>query len=515
MLQDVIDVTEERKTCLNKLTKNFIVAILCKVLVMVTGFAVQREILLAFGSDMNGFTSTITQILAYMSLLEAGLGSASIQALYRPLDRNDWQGVNGILSATRAQYVKTGLMFLGGLACVALCVPLVMSGEIDMVTMGVLTMLIGMNNVISYIFTGKYVVLLQADNRLYIVNYADMFVNVASCVLRVVAIKLTKNIIEVQCLHLATVGLRLFILRLYVRQHYKEVSFHGKRDNGKISKRWNVLIHHISGMIVNHTDMIILSVACPLKVVSVYAVYNYVFSNLVSITTVGFFNASQATFGKMYFREDKRFGALYHLYTTGFVAILSLLMTTALVMVLPFVKLYTSGVTDAEYYDLYVAVLFFINSYMNLIRIPALVLINATGKFKETQNGGLIEAGINIVVSLLLLKPLGIYGLLLGTTISYCYRTLDVIIYAYKQILHQKSRMYFLRMMLNLAFCAGIGYLLMPYATDYATTWGNWFVCALVVVGICGVFFALVNLLLGGKSTYHQLKLFLGKESIK
>lgn len=70
------------------------------------------------------------------------------------------------------------------------------------------------------------------------------------------------------------------------------------------------------------------------------------------------------------------------------------------------------------YVDVKLAVLFMLIGFANNIRIPCLTMINAAGHFKETQWRAILEAVINITVSLLLIKPLGMYGLLIGRKVK-------------------------------------------------------------------------------------------------
>ena len=42
--------------------------------------------------------------ISYLVLLEAGLGAASTQALYKPLSENDWDKAGSIMSATAKSY---------------------------------------------------------------------------------------------------------------------------------------------------------------------------------------------------------------------------------------------------------------------------------------------------------------------------------------------------------------------------------------------------------------------------
>lgn len=50
---------------------NIITSLLLQVVVLICGFIVPKLIITNFGSDVNGLISSITQFLAYISLLES------------------------------------------------------------------------------------------------------------------------------------------------------------------------------------------------------------------------------------------------------------------------------------------------------------------------------------------------------------------------------------------------------------------------------------------------------------
>ena len=113
------------------LSKNMSLSLIARVITLVTGLIIQREILLAFGSVLNGLTSSISQVMSYLILLEAGLGTASIQALYAPLANDDWDKVSGILSATRIQYKRIAGVFIIILLAVSALLPFLIIDEVD------------------------------------------------------------------------------------------------------------------------------------------------------------------------------------------------------------------------------------------------------------------------------------------------------------------------------------------------------------------------------------------------
>lgn len=484
---------------MKNISKNFILSILCKIVYMITGFVIQRAILVQFGSDVNGLTSTVTQILSYVSLLEAGLGTASIQALYLPLSKNNWNDINGILSATNKQYVKTGGMFLGVLVSVSFIVPVIVNGDISQITMGVLTLLIGMSNVLSYTFMGKYTALLTADKRLYVINCADMIATITSCVFRLFAINIIGDIILVQAIHLCSIVLKIVIINLYVRKRYKSINFKATPDYKAVSKRWSVLIHHIASMVVNHTSVIILSVAENLKMVSLYSVYNYVFNNIYMLMTAGFSQAPLAMFGRWYNQDMKVFTRNFRLFEIFFSIVINTVLFTALIMIMPFVANYTDGVSDVEYVDWKLAVLFFITSYLNIIRMPSVMAINVSGMFKETQRGAVIEAIINLSVALILLKPLGIYGLLIASIVSYLYRTPDVIYFTYSKIINKSVVMPMLQALVNVFIGVILSVNLIPMVQNAHNSWLEWVMWAFLTAIFAGIIFIFANVIMNIK----------------
>ena len=80
---------------------------------MALGIILPRLILLSFGSEVNGLLSTATQIFVYIGLLEAGIGNASLNALYKPISNSDRNQISDIVSATQKYYRKiTNYYFL-------------------------------------------------------------------------------------------------------------------------------------------------------------------------------------------------------------------------------------------------------------------------------------------------------------------------------------------------------------------------------------------------------------------
>ncbi len=482
---------------MKSISKNMFVTILTRIVTLITGLIVQQRILVAYGSSLNGLTSSISQVMSYLVLLEAGLGTASIQALYNPLSRNDWNTVSGIVTATGREYKKISIAFFTLLIFASLLLPLAVNGQVDLVIAGLLTLITGGSYVVSYILGGKYKALLTADRRLYILNLCEIISIVISCVLRVLALLAGYNIVIVQTINLACVFIKNAGYVIYVKRKYKEINYSHEPDFSSIKKRWNVLVHSLAGIVVNHTDIMILTIFADLKIVSVYGVYNLVFSQLSATVQSTFMTAPQANFGQLYNKDRMKFEKAYGIYETGLTLVLFVITTIALIMILPFVSLYTKDVNDIKYIDSYLPILFAVILLMNQIRIPAIMTINVIGDYKETQFGAVIEAIINIVVSafLFFFTPLGLYGLLIGTVCSYIYRTTDVITYIYKHVLERSIFKFIKSAVTNVIVMISLYFLFVVLLPVTTFSFVEWIFKAVLVSVICIIVYFAINYL--------------------
>ena len=93
-----------------------------------------------------------------------------------------------------------------------------------------------------------------------------------------------------------------------------------------------------------------------------------------------------------------------------FFAVFALLSTT-LALILPFISIYTAGVTDANYYDPVIALLMVLVAVVEMIHIPSGHLLNMAGKFKISKNFQLIACATLVVTMLVGGNLFGVYGI--------------------------------------------------------------------------------------------------------
>lgn len=420
-----------------------------QLLIMVIGILLPRYFLLTYGPEIHGLTTSITQIFTYFALFEAGVGAASLQALYAPVAKNDYASASGIIAATSKYYKKTSLVYFAGVILFSVIYPFVTASSISNLTVSLLILIQGLAGVLSYLLYAKYKVLLEAEGKDYIVLSAQAFVGVFTNLFKIILMILGFDIILVQATFLFFSILQFIFILIYIRKKYKWIDHKATPNHQAIAQKSSVLVHQISSLVFNNTDILILTIFCGFTVTSIYLMYSLVFGLFNSLVITAATSVSFAL-GQSYNSDKHRFNSIFNCYETYFNVLVYSMYGVAFIFVLPFMRLYTAGV-EIDYIDQVLPVLFLSLSLLSASRIPTNIVINCAGHFRQTQIRSLVESGINIIVSIAAVKAFGIYGVLVGTIAALLYRSNDIILYTSRHLLHRSPWPSYRRTLLNLA----------------------------------------------------------------
>ncbi len=90
----------------NNIKKNVLFAMLLQMITIIFAFIVPKLLINYYGAQIHGLTNTISSLISYLTLVESGIGAASVQSLYSPLQRQDYKSVNADLNAVTIFYRK-------------------------------------------------------------------------------------------------------------------------------------------------------------------------------------------------------------------------------------------------------------------------------------------------------------------------------------------------------------------------------------------------------------------------
>lgn len=484
-----------------KVLLNSIASLLVQLVSAVCGFIVPKLIISAYGSEVNALTSSISQFLSYITLAEASVGGVARAAFYKPIADNNHVAMSAIFNASEQFFRKIAYLFVAYTVALTVFYPLLVNNSFDWSFTASLIVIIALSTFMQYFFGMTNSVLLQSDQRQYISSVLQVITIILNAVMVVAFIKLKMSI---QMLKLATsliYILKPVFMAVYVNKKYS-INKKEKPDNRIIEQRWDGFGHHIANFVNSNTDVAILtfvsgiSSAVAFTEVSVYSVYNSIVYAFLSLTR-NLSSGVEAAFGDMLAKNEiKNLNRKMNLYEYAMFTMVTYLFLLTGLLLIPFMKVYMHGVTDADYIRPVFGIILVIANAMSAIRIPYQIVVYAAGHYKQTKKGAYAEAIINIVLSLALVPFFALEGVAIGTLAAMTFRTVQYVAYLSKNIINRSIKPFLKRMAISTFII-----LLSVAATQLlpsfdAVTYLQWVIYAIEVALVVTTVTVAVNLLL-------------------
>lgn len=413
---------------------NTISSLLFQVCTIICGFILPRMILKSFGSDVNGMINSVSQFLGIISFLEFGVGSVIQSSLYKPLADKDDETVSKIVVSGQKFFSRVAKILFCYVCILMVSYPVFAKQELGFVYTSTMIAVLSVSSFAQYYFGIVNSILLTADQKGYISYITQIITLILNTALCIGLIKYGASIHIIKLITSLIYVIRPLCLSFYVKKHY-QLDKKIKYDEEPIKQKWNGVAQHISAVVLDGTDNIVLTMFAGLKAVSIYSVYNMVVAGVKQIL-LSMTNGVQSLIGELWVRKE--YEELHHFFGwvewsvhTGTTVIFGV---TAL-LIIPFVQVYTYGISDAVYIQPLFALLIVTANAGHCLRLPYNIMILAGGHYKQTQRSYIIAAFLNIFISVISVKKWGLVGVTIGTLVAMLYQTIWMAIYDSKNLI--------------------------------------------------------------------------------
>ncbi len=460
---------------------NIITSLIAQIVSIVCGLIAPRLILATYGSTYNGVINSATQFLSIITILNLGIAGATRVAFYKTLAAEDTVGTSRIMKATKNYMRKVAFCLLAYSIVLCIFYPLISHNSLSKLDNMQLIAIVSISSFADYFFGISNQTLLTADQSSYIMNLVTIFKTIINTILIALLIKLNTSIYVVKLGSAVVYFIAPVVLEIYVKKKYKLIR-DCTPDDTAIKNRGAVAFHSVANIIHNNTDLIVLTIFTDAKLISVYTIYYLIVGKIKSLMTV-FTAGLEGAFGNMWAKkESEAIDRNFKMFEYGIFAFTTVMFSCVALLIIPFIELYTKKVTDINYMRLDFAILVTITEATYCLRQPYLTLVQAAGFYKETKNGALVEALLNIGVSLILVKPLGINGVMIGTLVANVFRTTQYSVFISKHILNRSITKVIVRLLwliVSSAIIISCSLLLYSFFS-FHTGWIGWIVKALL-----------------------------------
>lgn len=428
---------------------NIVVSLAGQIVVILCGLVVPRLMIGAFGSEAYGATASIAQFLAYITLLEGGIGGVARAALYKPLAENDIHAISRVIGEIKRFFRVIAYIFLAYVLVLAFTYRDIADVRfLDQTSTFALVIIISISTFAQYFIGISYTVLLQAAQRSYITNLINILTTLLNTAVVVILVYAECSLLTVKLISSFVFVLRPVATWLYARRLFA-LEKCGRQEESCLQQKWTGLGQHIAFFLHSNTDVAVLTVFADLSAVAVYSVYNMVISHMQTLAQ-SFTSGMEAVFGDMLAKgEQEKIHKTFGYYETLISVVTMILFGTTIVMITPFVRLYTAGVEDASYIEPVFAVVLALASVLFLLRTPYHAVVIAAGHFRETRLAAYGEAVINIGLSIALVHIYGLIGVAVGTLVATAFRFIYYVLYLRKYIVQRSVLLFFKRLTVN------------------------------------------------------------------
>lgn len=399
---------------------NTTVALVAQATAILMGFFTRVVFTRMLSEGYVGINGLFTDILNILSLSELGVGAAITYALYEPIAKKDIKKQQILMRMFRTFYRATACVVLFAGICLIPFLDILMKDRPDVDHLVWIYLLYLFNSVVSYLLIYKKT-LVDAHQMNYITVLFHNGFLVLQDIGQIIILLTTKNFVlfllfAVICTITGNICMSRKADQLfpYLKESCKDKL--PKEERQDILKNVKaMLMHKLGNMVVNNTDNLLISSFVGVVSAGIYSNYYLVIGSIRQILEQ-VFNGLAASVGNLGVTEEKEkvskvFDQLFFIgyWMYGFAGICLFEMLN------PFVEL---SFGKKYLFPKEIVLVLCINFFIVGTRRAVLVFKESMGLFWYDRYKAIIEAILNLAISLLLVTHFGVIGVFIGTFCS-------------------------------------------------------------------------------------------------
>lgn len=486
-----------------RLFYNTISALALQVITLICGFVLPKQMLLFYGSEVNGLVTSISRFLSVISLLEMGIGPIIQFNLYKPLAEKDNDAVSKIIVSSERFYKRIAYIFLIYIVGLIIIYPSI-NKEFNFYFTASMIVIISVSTFAQYYFGITYQVFLNAAQRMYIHSSLQIFAIIFNTIFCIILMKKGYSVHIVKLITSVIFVIRPLIQNMYIKKRYNlnlKIKFEGE----PIKQKWNGFAQHIAAVINGEIDVVLLTFFVGYQSVSIYSTYLLVVVGITQLVLMSL-SSIETYWGNIYAKNEiKLLKSSFEKTELLVHSFITFLYITTAILIAPFVSVYVLGIKDENMYYIPIFGMILTFAYgMRCLRLPYFSIIRAVGHYRETQNGSFISTTINLLVSLIAVKKFGLVGIATGTFLAMFYHTVYFAIYLHNNILKISFIKFLMYMFMDLLVVIIVFYFSRYFSLN-SKTYFSWIIYA---IKISLISLSCVSLIFGTFYYFNRNSLF-------
>lgn len=453
---------------------------------LILSFISRTIFIRVLGVELLGVNGLFTDVLSLLSMADLGFNTAMVFSFYKPIADKDTKKISALVNFYRKiyNYIALAITIIGIGIMPFLHLIVNTDKKIPLLNIYYLFSLAGV--VISYLFVYKTSII-TADQKNYIVTRITIVVTFVKTITQIITLIVFKNYILYLSINLIANFLNNYIASRKAISIYPYINDRDNnlKDSDKKSIFENIksiFIYKLSSLLLTATDNTLISILIGTVVVGYYSNYLMIINKVIGIIQI-IFGAITASIGNLIIKESfkKRYDVFKAAQSISFISC-GIIVTSFSLLINDLIKIWLGNDFIFSYQ---VVLVISLNMYLSCVLQPLWTYREATGLYVRTKYVMLVAAIVNIILSVILGKILGISGILLASAIArlttyFWYEPLLL----FKEYFNQSPWKYYIPVTVNIVIMGSIITMFnIVFSKFVVSSWTDLFIKTI----ICGV----------------------------
>lgn len=391
-----------------------------KIITTIMVVVVKKFLIDICGNDVNGLNALYLSIIGFLSVTELGVGSAITFCMYKPIVQGDTNTVSALYHLFRRLYlIIGGIILIGGLAITPFLS--FFAKDYDRLDVNLYSTFILMlvSVIITYLYSCKSS-LINAYKNNYITTAISSTGVLLQYVLQIILLIITRSFVWYLVCRIVAASAQWVATEIIARKKYSPILSNVQKIQGPIKNEIvknikAMFMHRVGYILVNTVDSMVISIFVGVVALGEYSNYTMILTSLTEVIKL-IFTSLTSVIGHLYVEEKKeitkRYSEKFHLlnfvlgciFFMGYYAIIDNLIAI----------LFSADLIVSKSISFVIT----LNGFVQFMRQSTLLFREATGTFYNDRWKPLFEGILNIVLSLVLVKLVGVVGVIVATIIT-------------------------------------------------------------------------------------------------
>lgn len=461
---------------------NLLLYFINQILLFAFGLVYPRFIILIYGSDVNGLTATINRLLALINLVQAGAVGAAIYQMYKPVAENDYEAQSAILYSTNKFYKKVSLIYFFCAISIGIAYSFYLaSNKLSVIEIFLSFVVLAINGVGSLYFTSVPDVYISPHQKRYLLTLSSLIGTIVHYFILTIVLILRLHFISIYFSILAG-SIVTSLLNIYFYKRLSRGKIRKKPENKdyKIPNKKYLMISCIGENAISASPTVIITSFVGLANSSVFSIYSLIFTSMKTVLNSIQLSTS-AIFGNLVkSADDNRIKNVYSCIELITLVLGTVLSSCVAALILPFIRIYTAGITDAEYYSVPLAILVVFYTCLIAFNCSFGYVSTVYGLFKYTCGATIVSSIIGIFISIICVNLLGMAYVMVGLIVAIVISTVAILICLKRKLPWFNVKKLFLRTFFMFAIVS-IVMCISPFYMRNVNTWNEWIFAGVVI----------------------------------